>query len=447
MKKMIEKTVTMDALTSQGFGAAGSLEVPKTLPQEEVLVQLKKRHRGEMLSVLKPSPLRVSPKCVHFPICGGCKVQQMDYEAQIKWKEEKVKAAFPGVQVFPIIASLDVFEWRNKMEFTFSSDKAGQRYLGLIMQEGRAKVFNIERCHLAKPWMSEILGAVRHWWEKEGLTAYKHSHNQGTLRTLCLREGMTTADRMVILHVSGNPEDAMSQQHIQSFKETVLKFTPEGANLSVFILIQQSIPGQQTEFFEMHLAGSDMIRERLENKLFLISPRSFFQPNTKQAAILYHKGLELLALKGTETVYDLYCGTATLGLFASAQAKQVIGVEISKEACLDANQNIAINKIENMTIYNGDVSTILKGDFPAADVVMVDPPRTGLSKEAIVEIIKLKPTKILYISCNFLTCANNVLDFIQAGYHLKIVQPIDQFPHTYHVEVIALLTKEPLNAI
>lgn len=192
----------------------------------------------------------------------------------------------------------------------------------------------------------------------------------------------------------------------------------------------------------MHLGGKEMIRERLEGQLFLISPRSFFQPNTLQAACLYRRGIELLELTKEETLYDLYCGTGTLAIFAAPYVKKVIGVELSKEACLDANQNISINKIENVEIFNGDVASVLKGGFPPADVVMVDPPRTGLGKEAIGEIIKLNPKKILYISCNYQTCAIDVLDFIESGYHLRIVQPIDQFPHTYHVESIALLTKE-----
>ena len=445
-----EKIVQIEGLTSKGYGFHHTLEIPKTLPGEEVKILPIKKDQGKLLEVLKTSPLRVVPRCSHFPICGGCKLQQMDYEAQLRWKEGKVRNAFSSfthTRFLPILPSATTYEWRNKMEFSFSSDQAGRTYLGLIMQDGHGKVFNVERCWLANSWMSQILTPLRQWWVNEGLSAYKHHQNRGTLRSLFLREGVTTSDRMIMLHVSGNPEDAMTQKQIQSFKEAALKFTPEEGYLSAFILIQQAIKGQKTEFFEMHLAGRDMIREKLQDKIFLISPRSFFQPNTLQAAALYQRGLELLQLKGDETVYDLYCGTGTIGIFASSFAKRIIGVEISKEACLDANQNIAINKIENVTIHNGDVGTVLKGDFPAADAVMVDPPRIGLTPDAIQEIIKLKPKKILYISCNFLTCANNVLDFIQAGYHLEVIQPVDQFPHTYHVEVIALLTKESNNDI
>lgn len=443
----MEKLVTIEGLTSKGYGYTQNLEVPKTLPHEEVQIEVLKKGRGRLLNVIKPSPLRVSPRCSHFPICGGCKLQQMEIAAQNRWKEEKVFKAFSqcGTPRFlPIIPSPKAYEWRNKMEFSFSEDKAQNKYLGLIMQEGKGKVFNVERCYLANLWMSELLQKVRHWWESEKLSAFKPMRNSGSLRGLILREGMTTKDRMIILHVSGRPEDALTQKHIRSFKEMALKFTPEeeGAHLSVFILIQQAIKGKPTEFFEMHLAGKDMIRERMDGKLFLISPRSFFQPNTFQAEHLYKRAIELLELTQEETVYDLYCGTATLSLFASPLAKRVIGVELSKEACLDANQNISINKIDNVEIFNGDVAAVLQKGFPPADVVMVDPPRTGLSKEAIAEILKLNPKKILYISCNFQTCAIDVLEFIKAGYDLKVVQPIDQFPHTYHVESIALLVKE-----
>lgn len=441
----MENMVTIEGLTPKGYGYTQKLEIPKTLPQDEVVIERLKKGRARCLEVIKPSPLRVLPRCAHFPVCGGCKVQQMEMGAQLRWKEGKVVNAFSlcGTPRFlPIIASPGEYEWRNKMEFSFSEDKAGNRYLGLIMQEGKGKVFNVERCHLSNPWMSELLQEVRKWWAEENIPAYKPHRNSGTLRGLILREGITTKDRMVILHVSGNPEGALHQKQVESFKKAVLKFTPEEGYFSAFILIQQAIKGQRTEFYEIHLAGKDMIREKIGDKLFLISPRSFFQPNTLQAAHLYGRAIELLELKGEETVYDLYCGTGTLSILASPFAKRVIGVELSKEACLDANLNISINKITNVEIFNGDVAEVLQKGFPPADAVLVDPPRTGLSKGAIGEVCRLNPKKILYVSCNFQTCAIDVLEFIQAGYHLEVVQPIDQFPHTYHVESIALLTKE-----
>lgn len=239
----MEKIVTIEGLTQKGYGFAEKIDVPKTLPQEEVQIEVVKKGRGRLLEIVKPSPLRVDPKCSHFPICGGCKLQMMPFEAQNKWKEEKVQKAFSqyeNVTFLPIIASPQSFEWRNKMDFSFSEDKAQNKYLGLIMQEGKGKVFNIERCYLANSWMSGFLKEVRHWWENENVRAYKPHRNSGTLRGLILREGMTTGDRMIILHVSGNPEDALHQKQIQSFKEAALKFTPDApdAYISIFILIQ-----------------------------------------------------------------------------------------------------------------------------------------------------------------------------------------------------------------
>ena len=211
MKPFVEKIIRIEQLNSKGYGLADSLEVPKTLPDEEVVVQLVKRDRGKLLSVIKPSPLRVVPRCDHFAVCGGCKIQEMEYEAQTAWKEQLVKSLLKPQEFLPIIPSPLIYDWRNKMEFTFSSDKAGHKFLGLIMQEGNGKVVNLQRCHLARSWMSQILEPIRQWWEDEQLTAYKHTQNKGTLRSLFLREGMTTNDRMVMLHVSGNPEDAMSE--------------------------------------------------------------------------------------------------------------------------------------------------------------------------------------------------------------------------------------------
>jgi len=272
------------------------------------------------------------------------------------------------------------------------------------------------------------------------------------LRTLTLREAKQGEGKMAMLTVSGNPDFALKREEMNQFIEAVKGATPEGS-LSVFIQIQQIAKGRPTQFFEMLVDGPDHITERLSIALngeihtldFKISPTSFFQPNTLQAQKLYSAGLGMLTLEGAR-VFDLYCGGATLGLAAAKVAKEVVGIERNPHSVFDAGWNQEVNEIDNFSIERGDVGEKLKEweadpDFVPPDVVIVDPPRMGLDQTALTCLKKWGAPEILYISCNPKTQAENVLELIEAGYVLKKIQPVDQFPHTYHIENICLLTK------
>jgi 23S rRNA (uracil1939-C5)-methyltransferase len=279
-------------------------------------------------------------------------------------------------------------------------------------------------------------------------------NDTGALRTLTVREGKRTGDRLVMLTVSGNPAYALSQKQLQGFIAAVRASVPEGEwpVLSIFLRVQQILKGSPTQFFEMHLHGPDHLQERMHLALgdgselrltFKISPSSFFQPNTLQAEKLYAAALDMICCpKGV--VLDLYAGTATLGMAIAARAERVIAIEINPYACFDAESNRVLNGISNLEIACGDVGKMLemlkqRAGFVSPDLVIVDPPRSGLDAVAMGHLKSLLPQEILYISCNPESQAMNIQEFVQYGYRLVTMQPVDQFPHTPHIENIAFL--------
>ncbi|HRD56288.1 MAG TPA: 23S rRNA (uracil(1939)-C(5))-methyltransferase RlmD [Parachlamydiaceae bacterium] len=439
------------------------LEVPFSMPGDKtrVLIGSKKNdaYLCKLEEIIQKAEKRIEPKCLHFGVCGGCRLQELGYETQAETKQEAALNYFKSlvnqdVTIYPLIKADSPWNYRNKMEFTFSSDNKGVKYLGLMMEGGRGKVLNLTECHLTSPWFIETLKAVRSWWQDSRLEAYYPPKNRGSLRTLTLRESRATGDKLVMLTVSGNPEFALHRDEINSFKEIVEKIVcpeSENASLAVFIRIQQTAKGMETIFYEMHLSGKDHVEEILNIEIggekkqiaFDISPTAFFQPNSSQAEKLYSKALDLANISKEDVVYDLYCGTGTLGIIAAMHAKTVVGIEISKESSLDARTNAKKNQLENITIHTGDVSKILKEkELPKPDIILVDPPRAGLEPKALEEIVGLDAKKIVYISCNPETQAENAKKLIEAGYQLKALCPVDQFPQTAHIENIALFTKE-----
>lgn len=433
----------------KGYGLAGEVEVAHVIPGDQILFELTRKKRlpqkGRLLEILKPSETRVEPRCAHAKMCGGCSWQQMSYEAQLKEKERRVKKAF-GQDPNPIIACQNPFGYRNKMEFTFSENRAGQKYLGLMIAQAEPYVFNLTECHLTSSWFADTVSAARTWWESSSLKAYFPPKDNGSLRYLTLREAVRTQQKMAILNVSGNPEFALTRPDLDGFVRAVQ--TVCGEQASIFLRIHQAKKGRPTQFFEMHLAGPDHILETLHLKSgslhFKISPISFFQPNTLSAETLYDTALSMLP--DSKVVYDLYCGTGSLGMSAAKKASKVIGIELSPEAVLDAEENLKRNQIENMQVLQGDVGKVItrlmgESSFQRPNAVIVDPPRAGLDDLAIHHLKTLLPQTIVYISCNPLTQAENIKELIRAGYKLKTLQPIDQFPHTYHIENIALLTR------
>ncbi len=439
----------IDALSSKGKGIAkfqnSKVEVPFSLPGDEIIVSLGKKRRGVYKAALShikaPSPMRVDPLCKHASVCGGCTLQHMSYLKQLEEKEGRIRALFaPLIKealFHPILPALSPWHYRNKMEFSFSQNRAKERFLGLMQAKGR--VCSLTECHIAPPWMIEALQAVYAFWENTDLLAYHPPSNTGSLRTLTLREGKRTGDKMAILTVSGNPEFALKRHHIDAFKETLERLHP----FSLFLRIQQIAKKQPTQFYEMHLAGKPHIEEILEvngrSWRCVISPSSFFQPNTLQAERLFARAFELVS--PPKGVLDLYCGTAVLGLLATSYADKVTAVEINPYATFDAECNVLNNNVKDLDIVCSDVGAWLAHTPVHRDLVILDPPRSGLTPQALSHLLTLQPKEILYISCNPATQAENATVLIQAGYQLTHIQPVDLFPHTIHTENIIILKK------
>ena len=372
--------------------------------------------------------------CNHLSECGGCTFQQMPYEEQLQQKQAAIEALFPMAKT--IVPCQNPWRYRNKMEFSFSQNKAGDKYLGLIMRSSRGKVFNLHECLLAPSWMAETLQRVKAWWDQTEIPAFHFHRGTGTLRTLTLREGRRTGDRLAMLTVSGDPKYALTRTQLNGFLKAL-----DNPQMSTFLRVQQCIPKTPTQFFEMHLCGPDHIRDELHLQgrvlSFKISPSSFFQPNTEQAEVLYTKALEMTT--SSSLVYDLYCGTATLGMAFALKAKKVVAIELNPYAVFDARINAEQNQIENITIECGDVGKILATTSDTPDLVIVDPPRPGLDSLALEQLKRLQPRQILYVSCNPATQAKNIAELVD--YQVVHVQPVDQFPHTKHIENIVLLSR------
>lgn len=427
-------------------------EIPFTVQGDLVEAQVNRRRGGvypaRLLKVIEPSSRSIPAKCVHFGACGGCSFQRWKYDDQVAWKEEKVRKYFEPllsqeVDFRSMIGAPSLWNYRNKMEFSFSENREGERFLGMILGGSRGKVFNLTECHLVSPWFSETLASVRSWWEQSSLHAYFPPKNSGTLRTLTLRESKTSGERLAMLTVSGNPEEAIHRKDLESFQALF------STDVSLFLRIHQAVKGQPTEFFEMHLQGPETIKETLKMDLgdgristldFFISPSAFFQPNTLQAERLYTEALKLADLRKTDLMYDLYCGTGTLGALASRFVDRVLGIELSAESSLDARENAKKNGLKNIEVVTGDVGAELAKRSERPSVLLLDPPRAGLDLQAIEQVSMLKPERLVYISCNPKTQARDIELFLARGFKLHVIQPVDQFPMTPHIENIAQLT-------
>lgn len=445
---MAEVELIISSLNKKGYGEGlysdSPVAVKGALPGEKIVAALgkkrRKKHQGNLLNIITPSPHRVEERCTHAVECGGCSFQALAYEEQLRLKEKAIRELFEK-DPLPIIGCDTPFYGRNKMEFTFSQNRAGEKFLGLILAGSKGYVFNLQECHMASPWFAESVKAVRAFWESSDLTAYHGPSDTGHLRTLTLRESAATGERMVILTVSGNPAYALKKDHIEAFKRSV-------SASSLFIRIQQVQKGSPTQFFEMHLEGSAHIKEILtvnERKVeFAISPTSFFQPQSRQAEKLYTRALELLSLKGDERLFDLYCGTGTMALLFAPYVKEVIGIELNPYAVIDAEEAAQRNGVHNARFLKGDVGEVLqelKGRGVTPDVVIVDPPRVGLDRAALEHLLTLLPEKILYISCNPKTQKENH-QTLSSHYEIVALQPLDQFPHSPHIENILLLHRK-----
>jgi 23S rRNA (uracil1939-C5)-methyltransferase len=449
VRKDDEVELRVDSLAYGGNGVARLngfvVFVRRGLPGDRVRARVTKVKRGfaEALAteVLEPSPQRVDAPCAHYPACGGCRFQDLGYESQLAAKHDQVRDALQrigGIASPPleqILAAESPFHYRNKLEYSFTSTPSGPA-LGFHKAGRWDEVLEVERCWLTTDLGNAIRNAVRDWAREERLVAYDQAEQTGYLRHLVVREGRNTGQALVLLVTA--PGEKFERDY---FVEVLRRF-PEVRSVHWAV---NDTPSEVTNLPTTLLWGDDAIEEELLGLRFRIRPNAFLQTNTAMAERLYALAIEYAALTGTETVYDLYCGTGTIGLSLARDALSVWGVEISEESVACALENLELNKIGNAAFFAGNVGQSLEELAERAgppDVVVVDPPRAGLAGKALPRTGALGAGRLVYVSCNPTTLASDVKVLrAEYGYELVRARPVDMFPHTPHVETVALLTR------
>ncbi len=433
--------------------------IPNVVPGDVVDVQtFKKRkayYEGKAIQFHEFSQYRVEPICEHFGVCGGCKWQNMKYSQQLYYKQNEVynhllrigKIELPEFE--PILGSQKQFFYRNKVEFSFSNsrwlteneigsdtDFANRNALGFHIPKMWDKILDINTCHLQEDPSNAIRNAIRAFANTNNLTFFNPRAHEGLLRTLMIRTA-STGEIMVLIQFFENDKTKR-----ELLLDHIYEQFPQITSLQYVINTKanDTIYDQKIQLYK----GRDYILEEMEGLKFSINAKSFYQTNSDQAYELYSITRDFAGLNGNEIVYDLYTGTGTIAQFVSKNAKKVIGVESVPEAIIDAKANALRNQITNCEFYVGDMKVVFNENFIAhhgkPDVIITDPPRDGMHKDVIEQIMKIEPEKIVYVSCNSATQARD-LALMDEKYKVTRVRPVDMFPQTHHVENVVLLEK------
>lgn len=419
----------------------------------DIQIRRNKKAYAEALTlrITKESELRTTPFCDHFGICGGCKWQNIGYEGQLKIKGNIVREAFQRIakielpELKSVLPSKNIQHYRNKLEFTFSNARwltdreiqSGESFqhrnaLGFHIPGRWDKILDIQKCWLQSDPSNDIRNYVRNYALENDLSFYDLRNHAGFLRNLIIRTNRQ-GNAMVILSVAEDRPEKLSQLLSgldQQFEDIS----------SVYYTVNQKKNDSINDLPVTHFSGDTFLEEKMDDLVFRIGPKSFFQTNSEQAELLYNTALLNSGIEKDDVVFDLYAGIGTLSLLASKMSKKVVGIEIIEEAIGDANQNSQLNGISNASFISGDVKEVLvsipEQDRP--DVVISDPPRAGMHKDVIASLLTIKPRTIVYISCNPATQARDI-QLLDTTYKTRYIQPVDMFPHTYHIENIAIL--------
>jgi len=447
VRKGEELELRVDSLAYGGSGVTRHdgfvVFVRGGVPGDDVRARITKVKRGFaegiVTEVVTPSPSRVEAPCRHFGVCGGCRFQDLAYDVQVAEKERQVRDALVRIGRFadpplePIVPAGSVFAYRNKLEYSFAQTEAGVD-LGFHRAGRWDEVVGIEECLLTTDVGNRVRLAVRDWAREEKLVPYDQAAGTGYLRHLVVREGRNTAQALVVLVT------APGERFEAGYFVDVLRRFSEVRSIHWAI---NDTPAEQTNLPTRLLWGDDAIEEEILGLRFRVRPSAFLQTNTEMAARLYELARDFAQLSGAENVYDLYCGTGTIGLALAADAKAVWGLEISEEAVACAIENAELNGIENASFFAGNVGQTveeLREQAGEPDLVVVDPPRAGLAGKALRRTGALGAARIVYVSCNPTTLASDLQVLRdEYGYELERCRPVDMFPHTPHVESVSSL--------
>ncbi len=428
---------------------------------EAGVTKLKKTYGyARIVRILEPSEDRVEPICPVAGKCGGCQIMQMDYRAQLRFKERKVAQDLIRIGGFseelvakvmqPIIGMEEPYHFRNKAQYPIQEDEQGNPIAGFYALRSH-RVVESDRCYLSVDVNEEILAIVKDYMRANKVSAYDETTGKGLLRHVLIRVGFSSKEVMVCLIINGSTLPAASDliarlQQVEGMTSISVNSNTRRDNV---------IMGNVTKT----LWGSDYITDAIGGVQFQIQPRSFYQVNPVQTEKLYGKALEYANLTGQETVWDLYCGIGTISLFLAQKAKTVYGVEIVPEAIEDAKRNAALNGMDNAHFYVGKAEEVLPEYYEqgsihgekiaaadeklkAPDVIVVDPPRKGCDEKCLSTMVQMAPKRIVYVSCDPATLARDLKFLCAEGYELQEVTPVDQFGHSLHIENAVLLTRK-----
>lgn len=450
MKKNDIVTVTIEDISSEGLGVGRSngltLFVKDTIIGDvaEVKVMKMKKTYGfaRLMRLIGAGTDRIEPPCPAAKQCGGCQIQAMSYEAQLRFKENKVRnnlvriGKFENPPMEPIIGMQEPFRYRNKAQFPIGTDREGRLIAGFYAGRTHA-IIECRDCLLGMPVNEQILKQVLAHMERHHIAPYDEKTGDGLVRHVMTRIGFATGQIMVCLVINGDAlpyekelTDSLAQ--ISGMTSIMLNINKENTNV---------IMGRKGKL----LWGQEYIEDTIGNVRFRISPLSFYQVNPRQTEKLYGKALEYAGLTGEETVWDLYCGIGTISLFLAQKAKHVYGVEIVPEAIRDAKQNAELNGMQNAEFFVGKAEDVLPEKYEKegifADVIVVDPPRKGCEESVLDTMVKMQPKRIVYVSCDSATLARDLKYLCERGYWLEKVCPVDMFGNSVHVETVVMLSR------
>jgi 23S rRNA (uracil1939-C5)-methyltransferase len=437
--------VTFEDLTHDGLGVAKidgfPIFVKNGLPGEKAKIKVIKVKKGygygRLMELYEQSPDRVEPSCPIYKQCGGCQLQHLSYEGQLRAKQKHVKEVMArigkleNVIVHPVIGMKDPWRYRNKAQVP-----VGEREGGLVAgfyQERSHEIINMDACLIQQEMNDIVVQTVKKICEKYKVPAYNEVTHKGVLRHIMARYGAATKEVMVVL-ITRTEELPHKKKIVQEIidsvpnvKSIIQNINPKKTNV---------IMGDETKV----LWGAEYIYDYIGDIKFAISARSFYQVNPEQTKVLYEKALEYAGLTGEETVIDAYCGIGTISLFLAKKAKKVYGVEVVPEAIEDAKRNAELNGITNVEFAVGEAEAVIPKWYEQgihADCIVVDPPRKGCDETLLQTIIAMKPKRVVYVSCNPATLARDLRILEDGGYQTIEVQPVDMFPHTAHVECVS----------
>lgn len=430
-----------------GYYNGHKVNVKGALPGQKLLIRVSKMKKslieGKIVEVLEEVPYRITPECPHFGICGGCSHGHISLEKQLELKKEQVLNLFAEEEIsdfdfLGIAESPEKWGYRNKMEYTFGDfEKGGELTLGMHIKEKSFGIVTVDNCKIVDADYRSILSATIEYFKEKNLPYYKVIPHTGFLRNLVIRKAKNTGE--ILINLVTTSQEAFD---LTEYTELLKAIKYEGKLTGILHSINDGLADMvQADKLEI-LYGRDFIEETLLGLKFKIRPFSFFQTNSRGAEKLYSIVRDFIGETSNKTVFDLYCGTGTIGQIVAPKAKKVVGIELIPEAVEDAKENAKLNGLENTEFIAGDIAKVITNIKDTPDIIILDPPRPGVHPFALDYVLKFNAPEIIYVSCNPKTLVKDLKVILENGYKLDKVEVMDMFPGTPHVETVVRIVKK-----